>query len=719
MIIVQGTSRLIGNISAGQTVSVQGTNAGGQLSVLGGASNAGTIQVSTSGNVAPVSLAVTGSGAFTNTATGVISAVNLGGDFPHFAITGNLTNDGMVLDNNVTLPFQSCSFLNDATGVISGAGTISFPGTSSLLNDGIVTVADGQTLAITGTLRNFQNQTLLDGTYQVAGTLRFDSANIVTLAAAVDLNGAGAAIQTTASSHANALVNILATITPGGSLAVDNSNAFSTGNLTNNGSVKVGRTGTFTITTNHNYTQGPGALLTVDRGEFLVLGMFTNFDPGQLTLTGGTYHLISDTVNAGIFQFPGADIRTNAATIILDGPTPPTMPFSIVNPSGADALAQLGSNPGSLTVTNGRNLTLASLDNPGSLTVGAGSTFTVSTEFNDEGTAAIQAGGRLLITGTFDNFDGSNLNYGTFVVAGSLQFPGANIQTNAAKLILQPGWQVLDLAGNPGLNDLATNAPAGVLQLGIGAAFDVTAGFTNAGQVVIDGSKFGTIGDLMNGGSITLLDGGLVDTNSFTFYNDAGGVLAGSGGGRTAVYIYGNVVNAGMLLVGGATATGILDIMKASDSSGGSFTQTATGTLVVKLGGLTPGDGYDQLNIAGSATLDGTLLVQLQGSYAPSYGDTFQVLCAEPGGLMGRFANYSWPDIGELMLLPQYDDTCLTLVTTTSGGSPGQDPPSGPHVRTGPVAAAVAVQAPELSPRDWFFIGEGDLYHQKKEAVQG
>ena len=58
---------------------------------------------------------------------------------------------------------------------------------------------------------------------------------------------------------------------------------------------------------------------------------FSNFSGG--TLTGGTYNV------AGIFKFAGADIVTNAATIVLDGAA-----AQIVNQSSANALTNFAAN---------------------------------------------------------------------------------------------------------------------------------------------------------------------------------------------------------------------------------------------------------------------------------------------------------------------------------------------------------------------------------------
>ena len=68
------------------------------------------------------------------------------------------------------------------------------------------------------------------------------------------------------------------------------------------------------------------------------------------------------------------------------------------------------------------------------------------------------------------------------------------------------------------------------------------------------------------------------------------------------------------------------------------FTQAASGTLLIEIGGATAGTGdgfYDQLNISGSAVLDGTLAVDLWGGYKPTDGQVFNVM--NFGSATGKF----------------------------------------------------------------------------------
>ena len=114
-----------------------------------------------------------------------------------------------------------------------------------------------------------------------------------------------------------------------------------------------------------------GGTVEVQSGTVYLNGGFVNF--AGTTLTGGTY-IVNST-----FKFTDADIVTNAATIVLDGPA-----SQIVDQSNNDGLANFAANDtaASFTIINGRDLTTpGTLDNAGDVTVGSGSTLTVTNGF--------------------------------------------------------------------------------------------------------------------------------------------------------------------------------------------------------------------------------------------------------------------------------------------------------------------------------------------------
>ena len=67
-----------------------------------------------------------------------------------------------------------------------------------------------------------------------------------------------------------------------------------------------------------------------------------------------------------------------------------------------------------------------------------------------------------------------------------------------------------------------------------------------------------------------------------------------------------------------------------------SYTQTAGATLQIELGGTAPGTGYDQLNVANQATLDGKLEISLYNGFKPGDGEVFEFM--HFGSVSGKFS---------------------------------------------------------------------------------
>jgi hypothetical protein len=773
-IALQGACTLVGDNLANTTLAVQGTSSGNsQLTVTAGTTNAGTIVLDNIDTTTQRSatLAVSGGGTLTNAPGGAIRSVAtvVGGRF----ITGELINAGTLAVSNTnlvlgspganhvstgsiqlsngTLTVMGASFTNQTGGVITGSGTINtlVSGGALFTNQGTIRVPAGNTLVVTGSFRNFSSsdRLLTGGTYEVTGILQFDGANIVTNAATIALFGTGSTggqIRPTGGTT-DALAGFALNIA-GGSLAIHNRN-FGTSpspvaSFSNSGVLEIDAGSTFYV---RNFTQGAQAELNVDGGRMQIQGTFANFAGG--TLTGGLYRLRgTDATNRGTLQFNGADIVTNAAAIELDGPTAEiidlasplpndglrnfavndtagsftlgqgrnfatardftnngtlaigagstfTVSGSLTNVSGntltggtwfiagtlqytgddirtnaatvvfdgagsivnggGNALANLALNAeaGSFTVQNGRVFTLtADFRNAGLLTVGAGGTFQVTGQmtgsFTQDGTAVVLAGGVLRADHALTNFDPATgtLNGGTYRIAGSFRFAGADIRTNAATVVLDASGSIVNSSsGADALTNFAANADAGSLTLQNGANLTMLVNFSNAGTLAIgSGSTFIVAGAFtQSGGATTLASGAMLEADGVTLL---GGTLSGSG------TIMGNVVNAASILVGDATTKGTLTIM-------GDYTQTATGNLTVKVGGTAAGQ-YDQLLVSGSATLDGTLTVTLVDNYTPVRGDPIPVLTSTSES--GTFAHPLGGD-GPLFT-DNYSDTGVVLV---------------------------------------------------------
>lgn len=139
---------------------------------------------------------------------------------------------------------------------------------------------------------------------------------------------------------------------------------------------------------------GPGVTFTndgtvqVQTGTLDINGPFANFDATTRTLTGGTYLV------TGTLRFAGANIGTNAATIVLDG-----LNAAIRNSANnADALAGFDVNAagGSFTLQNGRVFNLAAnFSNAGTVQAESQSVVIPATSYTQTAGTTSLSGGSL------------------------------------------------------------------------------------------------------------------------------------------------------------------------------------------------------------------------------------------------------------------------------------------------------------------------------------
>jgi hypothetical protein len=181
-------------------------------------------------------------------------------------------------------------------------------------------------------------------------------------------------------------------------------------------------------------------------GTVDLLGNFPNFS--GTTLTGGSYFV------HGTLRFQNADIRTNAATIILDGPAASIRDTSF--PSN-DALANFTSNTGAGAFSLQGNQTFATpndFTNAGTVNIAAGSTLNVRGMYAQSAGLTVLAGGTLTAAnlvdiegGALDGFgtingnvrNAATVNVGGLLAAGTLTINGDYTQTAAADLLVQIG----------------------------------------------------------------------------------------------------------------------------------------------------------------------------------------------------------------------------------------------------------------------------------------
>jgi autotransporter-associated beta strand protein len=171
------------------------------------------------------------------------------------------------------------------------------------------------------------------------------------------------------------------------------------------------------------------------------------------------------------------------------------------------------------------------------------------------------------------------------------------------------------LAGEVDLNDLTyqTYLPARLVKTGAGTmALNATA------------STMYTGGTIISNGTVQL--NGWI--NAGTIWVSTNGTLSGTGGASSAI------------VSDGTMSPGISNgVFYAS----GSYTQNASGKLVIEIAG-SPGSGqFDLLAVSGTARLGGALNVSLAG-YSPVGGENYTFLTA--GTVTGTFATTNLPALG-------------------------------------------------------------------------
>ena len=370
-------------------------------------------------------------------------------------------------------------------------------------------------------------------------------------------------------------------------------------------------------------TIDPGCELTVDGGLFatgaLVVDGTFEFNSGVLALTDsgltvGAAGLLGDEVeviDARMIDVAGTTDVEGGALLTVNDCTFRT--GGLIN-AGEVLLAGVTARVDAGTITNtglirGDGRLAGDLTNDGQLRAEAGKRLVIDDADADNTGTIVLAGGTMEFAGGLDNAaDGDIIGRGILIVADGL--------TNLGDLALSNG--VTDVGG-----DLANSG---------------------AGRVFISGGAGVTFWDyvLSNGALFRCSDG-----CTATFF----GELTGSGvSGGGHVYLEGD-------LTPGASP-GTMDF-------GGDATFGPMARLLAEVGGRTAGTGYDQVNVAGAAELDGTMAVSLWGGFDPAIGDAFRVLTY--GSRNGAFTDITGWMLADKAMVPDYQPDALRLLTTYYG----------------------------------------------------
>jgi hypothetical protein len=173
-----------------------------------------------------------------------------------------------------------------------------------------------------------------------------------------------------------------------------------------------------------------------------------------------------------------------------------------------------------------------------------------------------------------------------------------------------------------------TNTASGAFTLSGNASLSTTGGsFTNSGTVTVSTGSTFTVG----GSSYNYTQTAGTTTVNGTLAGAAAGSLDLNGGNLygTGTLGYGVVDTATITPGTSATSTGELQV-------NGTYAQNSGGALDVTIGGTTAGTKFDQLNVSGTASLNGTLNITLASGYTPAVGNTFDILNAS--SISGSFS---------------------------------------------------------------------------------
>jgi len=330
-------------------------------------------------------------------------------------------------------------------------------------------------------------------------------------------------------------------------------------------------------TNNSHVTIANGSVL-IDGGTKTMRVLSVGSAPGQTTelrLTGGALTIReSDGINVGLSG--GGRIRQLGGTVN-------TPQLKLGAPTGAIASYQLLGGlldlRGALDDVGGGESTF--LLRGGTLASNAVTSAEIDTFVFDH-----QAADAALIWGAFSSA-------ATFHVRQDFRL--GSVAGHTATFDLRGGTLLVDGDITDGLGESKLWIKGGTLSAG---------GDITVEQIdLVDGQLEGS------GGTITIND------PSPTAFNLKGGTLKNFG------TIDGTLVQDGGTLMIGASP-GIMTIS-------GDYTlndQGSGGTLSVEIGGMTAGVDHDKLQIGQTATLDGTLSLQLIDDFIPSVGDRFYIL---------------------------------------------------------------------------------------------
>lgn len=274
-------------------------------------------------------------------------------------------------------------------------------------------------------------------------------------------------------------------------------------------------------------------------------------------------------------------------------------------------------------------------------------------------------------TNSYGFSGGTNHIYGGTVTVSLMANGGSNSPWGTNKFINIGAFNAVNYD-----TGVVTPQPAKIRYTGAGENTDRTmtlyglAEIENAGSGLLNWTTTGTVvstnwgswhdlylsgtGDGQFNGALNLGHGNLIKRGSGTWYLSS----------TASLNTYGDlVIEAGKMVVDGTVGFQTdLAITGGSLGGNGTFAGSAAisgGTYEVEIAGPNAGE-FDALNVTGTATLGGSLVVTLVGGYTPANGATFDIVNA--GAISGTFASVDLPNNFSI----SYTGTKVVLTYTSS-----------------------------------------------------
>jgi fibronectin-binding autotransporter adhesin len=593
------------------------------------------------------------------------------GSLVNFTTTGsNITvASGGTLVNNGTLNLEAAGETLSVTGTTTNTGTLDLEGgiaatfTGSVTNSGEFETGfsgGNNTVNVSGTFTNNAGATLaVDGSGDVVNVNALTNSGMLSVAAGATLNITGGG---------QGFTDVVAgsNITLGGTLNVINGSKTTSGlgNLTT-------VAGTLNLQNNQTTAVTPsgGTLSIVGGGEVELSG--STGSTTTVSVTGNVSNSGEFTTGfaggANTVSVSGTFTNASGAEMILYG----TNDVVNVNALSNSGLLQIGSVPGSGAILNitggGQGVTdivagstinlLGSLNviNSGKSTNGLANLTTVAGTLNlqnNQTTAITPGGGTLSIaSGGETELSGTTASTTTLSVTGNVSnsgdfttgFAGGTNTVNVSGTFTNASGAEMILYGTNDVVNVNGLSNSGLLQIGDAPGSGATLNITGGGQGVTDivaGSTIDLYGNLnvVNGGrstnglaKLTTVAGTLnLSNNQTTAVTPSGGSLtiassgevelSGTTASTTTLSITGNVNNSGSFNTGFAGGTNTVTVTGTFTNNSGAFLDiyagsgSGTGTDLVNIATLTNSGTVSLLGTGSTLDITGTGTLTNSGS---------------------------------------------------------------------------------------------------------